>query len=400
MGEEIHEGWNYYNYAQGSELKYRYYRFFGTATGSCLIGEVAFRGFEVIDDSNSQYSCTASVNLGGVSTELTGSITYVSTLTPLLTSISPRYGKVTGGDTVTFSGTNLLATASAYSILIDGRTCLVSEATTTYVKCVTSNRPGLYPNPTLEINIAGYGNVATQGLLFRYASFWSDETTWGGEFAPMEGESVNIPSGLHLVVDIDSTPILAAVLVEGSLIFPPSSDPNHVRKFDAHYVMVRNGYFEVGTEQFPYTSKIIITMHGDKSSPELPIYGNKVIGVRNGILDMHGIPRTPTWTELETTASPGATTITLRVAVDWKAGEEIVIAPTGYDNTEAEVRKIVSVDNSSPTKPIITLDKALVFKHYAGVETYGSDSLEMRAEVGLLTRNVIFRGDPETSATN
>jgi hypothetical protein len=39
---------------------------------------------------------------------------------------------------------------------------------------------------------------------------------------------------------------------------------------------------EVGTEEFPYTSKIRFTMHGDISSPYLPIYGNKVLGVRFG----------------------------------------------------------------------------------------------------------------------
>jgi hypothetical protein len=30
VGQEIHEGWNYHNYPVGSELKYRYYRFFGS----------------------------------------------------------------------------------------------------------------------------------------------------------------------------------------------------------------------------------------------------------------------------------------------------------------------------------------------------------------------------------
>jgi hypothetical protein len=59
---------------------------------------------------------------------------------------------------------------------------------------------------------------------------------------------------------------------------------------------------EVGTEKFPYTSKLTITMHGTKASPEIPIFGNKVIGVTNGILDMHGVTRNPTWTELATTA--------------------------------------------------------------------------------------------------
>ena len=79
-------------------------------------------------------------------------------------------------------------------------------------------------------------------------SYWSSNITWGGEFAPIEGDLVYIPKGLHLLVDIDETPILSAVVVEGSLIFPPSADPSHVRRFNAYYVMVRGGYFEAGTE--------------------------------------------------------------------------------------------------------------------------------------------------------
>jgi len=31
---------------------------------------------------------------------------------------------------------------------------------------------------------------------------------------------------------------------------------------------------------------------------------------------------------------------------------------------------------------------------------YGTDSIDMRAEVGLLSRNVVFRGDPETTIPN
>lgn len=56
---------------------------------------------------------------------------------------------------------------------------------------------------------------------------WSHTETWGGEFAPVEGESIYIPKGLNLMVDVDSSPILNAVIVEGELIFAPSSDPNH-----------------------------------------------------------------------------------------------------------------------------------------------------------------------------
>lgn len=155
---------------------------------------------------------------------------------------------------------------------------------------------------------------------------------------------------------------------------------------------------EVGTEEFPYTSKIIITMHGNKQSPEIPIYGNKVIGVRYGTLDMHGVERSPSWTELETTVMPGSSTITLVRSVDWQEGEVIVIAPTSYNVDEAEERTIVSIDRTDSDKPIITLDSPLNFKHYAGIETYGTETLEMRAEVALLTRNLVFRGDPDSSS--
>jgi hypothetical protein len=142
------------------------------------------------------------------------------------------------------------------------------------------------------------GYVATKGLTFKYVSLWSQTQTWGGDLPPLEGESISIPKGQHLLVDVDSTPELNAIICEGSLIFAPDSDSNHQRTFDAHYIMVFGGYMEVGTEQFPYTSKLTITMHSDKYSPYLPIYGNKVIGVRFGLLEMHGIPRNITWTRL------------------------------------------------------------------------------------------------------
>jgi hypothetical protein len=46
------------------------------------------------------------------------------------------------------------------------------------------------------------------------------------------------------------------------LIFAPHIDPKHQRFFDAKYIFVNGGYMEVGTEAYPYTSKLTITMHG------------------------------------------------------------------------------------------------------------------------------------------
>jgi hypothetical protein len=156
VGQEIHEGWNYYSYPEGQELKYRFYRFFGNATGSCTnVGEVSFRGVEVIDSNAETYSsCPIELTLNNTAPlTLTGTVNYKAALTPLLTSISPRFGTVKGGENVTFTGVNFVSDTTQYSIKIDGRTCSVLSATTTQVVCTTASRPGLYTNTSLEISI-------------------------------------------------------------------------------------------------------------------------------------------------------------------------------------------------------------------------------------------------------
>jgi hypothetical protein len=89
-----------------------------------------------------------------------GLVTYDATKTPLLTAINPRHGTVTGGDSVTFSGTGFSANTADYNVTLDGINCNVTAATTTSVTCTTNKRPGLH-NSTTEIFIAGKGLVAT-----------------------------------------------------------------------------------------------------------------------------------------------------------------------------------------------------------------------------------------------
>ena len=52
MNENIHDGWNYHKWEDGSNPKYRYYRFSGSTSGGCLINEIKMTGVETIDDSN------------------------------------------------------------------------------------------------------------------------------------------------------------------------------------------------------------------------------------------------------------------------------------------------------------------------------------------------------------
>jgi hypothetical protein len=107
---------------------------------------------------------------------------------------------------------------------------------------VTDKKPYVADTPRVTVRQATYGDVATQDLVFRYVSLYSNPITWGGDAPPLAGESISIPKGQHLLVDVDSTPHLNAIIVEGSLIFPPD-DIN-----PANYILVSGGYMEVGTE--------------------------------------------------------------------------------------------------------------------------------------------------------
>jgi len=57
-------------------------------------------------------------------------VTLSAQMTSMLKSISPRFGSVTGGTTVTLTGTNF-DTAPGTKVFFDGRTCDVKTVTST-----------------------------------------------------------------------------------------------------------------------------------------------------------------------------------------------------------------------------------------------------------------------------
>lgn len=397
FSDEIHEGWNYIDYRDDGVVQpaYNSYRFYGSTTGSCKVTEFKLHGVEAIADENDSYSCTPTIMIGEeelVTSVALEDISYSATMTPKLTAISPRFGSVLGGTTVTLSGENLQGSGST-TVAFDDRTCTVQSVSATEIVCITDDKPYVPDTPKTHIEIEGMGLVATQGLIYRYVSLWSESQTWGYDIPPIEGESIAVPTGQHLLVDIDESPILNAIIVQGSMIFPSHEDSEHLRLFNANFIMIVDGYFEVGTEEFPYTSKLLMTMYATRDSPSFAIYGAKMIGCRFCTLSMCGIPIQTTWTRLSETANAGDTVITVQGEPDWKVGDHIAIAGTNWhDNYDHEERYIASIDGST-----ITLTEALEHTHLSVAPIFDGEEMPMRAEVGLLTRNVVFRGNPEDS---
>ena len=278
--------------------------------------------------------------------------------------------------------------------LIGGVVCTVHAGLTTAsaIVCTAGRRDAHVAPSTISVVFPSLGAaVIAPNATFTYVDRWSSLDTWGGAAPPAEGDSVVIPPGQNILLDV-SPPRLNLILVLGRLAVEDARDVN----IDASYIFVRGGSFAVGTESAPFTHKAVITLHGTpKVTPELPGYGAKNIAVRRGVLDLHGAPVTPTWTQLARTAHAGATSIDLaHGAVSWQPGDEIVIASSSFDMEEAEKMTIASVAAAAGSGPsVVTLTAPLKFAHFAEVVSYGGKEIDMRAEVGHLTRRVVVRGD-------
>ena len=66
-------------------------------------------------------------------------------------------------------------------------------------------------------------------------------------------------------------------------------DDNQDVTLNAEYIIVTDGgTLQVGSKENPFNHKASITLYGTIASTQLPIYGAKVLGLRNGTLELHG----------------------------------------------------------------------------------------------------------------
>ena len=400
LDANAHDGWNNFR-LDGASIAYRYFRLRGgSSTAKCALSELQFKGVVLSGSTTSNLNaidCPARVEINDQVRETSIAVNYRESQTPVLNEIDPKMGTSAGGTALTLRGSGFDNTARVF---IDDIECTVTSTASNEIVCTTgaappisNRRPSL--ESSLKITFNGRGNAITNNIQYFYIDRWSDINTWGGITPPREGDSVSIPTGQTVLLDV-SPPKLLAIIVEGALIFE-DKDLN----LECSYILINNGRVQIGTKDEPIQNKITITVHGTKDSPQLPVFGNKVIALEGGILDIHGKVRSHTWTSLQTTADAGATSIVVQGSVDWVAGEVIVIASTDHDHYNSESRTIATalVNTPAPGQTTLTFTEPLKHRHYGGIQTIDGVQFEMRAEVGLLTRNVVIQGD-ESSKKN
>lgn len=385
----VHTGWNIWRPATPLTTTYRYVKFEHNATSGCKLAEFEVSGVLVASTSTTAVSDVVDVHFsdGFHTATWPTKVTYQATSTPVISSLNPTSASPAGGSTLTITGRGFGTDSSVVSVLVDDIACVVTSTIDTQIVCTVGARPNLPDQLSFVVSING--NVASKNVAdFFYAYRWTDPATWGGDIPPIDGDTVYVPKGMVLLVD-QSTPNLKTIIVEGSIIFADEQE----MVIETGSIIVNFGVFRAGTEKVPYTNKLTFLLHGGYYDKQLPGFGNKAIGCHCCKFDMYGTPRLLTWSELSVTADVGATNITITDTVDWAIGETIVIASTSHHHYESERRVITAIDTNTK---VISFDDPLLYKHISVVETVGSGSFPMRAEVGLLTRNILVTGDSDS----
>jgi cell surface hyaluronidase len=210
---------------------------------------------------------------------------------------------------------------------------------------------------------------------------------------PAEGANVIIPAGKTVL--LDSKVNLKSLTVNGTL----ACGGNDIA-IQANWVIVSGSQAKLscGTKANPYTGNFTLELKGPKTDNIMGM-GARVLGAMDGAtLELFGQPRTA-WTKLNVTANKGANTLTLAgMPAGWRAGMDIVIGSSSENPREAEVRRIQAINGE-----IVTLASPLAFSHFGEQQTYSNGkrtwTVDTRAPVGLLSRNITIQGAADSTGT-
>lgn len=235
---------------------------------------------------------------------------------------------------------------------------------------------------------------------------WSDPETWGGTL-PQAGDSVVIPEGMSVILDANP-PALSGLTIHGELIFAEQD-----LQLTSHWIMV-HGTLQIGREDTPYTHQALIRLTGTPDQNMMDM-GSRGIMVMGGRLLLYGaVPEVP-WTKINQHIQNGENELNLLENTQWQAGDQIVLAPTDfYGVSQTELLEISSSsgDQLNTTTPVngfrwglmqYATDSGMSLTPDGSVVAPDSEeegitplSLDERAEVGNLTRNIVIESIDDT----
>lgn len=246
---------------------------------------------------------------------------------------------------------------------------------------------------------------------------WTDPAVWSSGSVPSAGADVRVSATHELTYDAQTSPGVHTLLINGVLRF--ARDRNTVLDVGLIVVSAQGDFdvarsacadhgnhnlgagpaLEVGTRDAPIpagvTAKIRLLAYAD-----LDVTCAPAIVSHGGRMEFHGAAMPVTWAKLTATAAAGTRSLSLAQAVNWKAGDTVIVTATDKRNrnggegldpngsiangfalprTEQHTIAQVAADGRS-----VTIAAPLAIAHRGGANVD-----DLRGEVANLSRNVI-----------
>ncbi len=270
----------------------------------------------------------------------------------------------------------------------------------TFLICTFIGIENYYSNPIISDskNLSNYNEGLLATITAKQNGRWTDASTWQGNVVPTINDDVIIPNGYTVTLNGNCN---AKNVVVNGLLRPETNTSNIQMQLES-MMIENNGEFQVGTTTSLFAGNCVITLNGVPTAANTHHGDGKFIMVENtGKIELHGESKI-SWTNLSATANAGSNTIKVKVAVNWKVGDEIVLTSTdlaneqtrGWEHTDQATITAISSD-----KKTITLNRNLTYQHVGGSKSYTRSkdgkiwTAEVFGEVALLTHNIKIQGN-------
>ena len=360
---------------------------------------------QVQDDSGNNNTASNSLN---IVYDITPPVVNLSSTASDPTSISPLIVDIDFGESVSGLSLDKIIVGNGVAsnlVAIDGRNYQLEITPVANGVVQVSLAAGVAQDAASNANLASNSFSISYQPVDVLSQQWSDPATWGGSL-PVAGENVTIPADKAIVLDI-SPPALAGLTIQGSLTFA-DQDIN----LSSDWIIVQGG-LHIGSESSPYTSNAVITLTGDDPAENDTTRGIIVMGGMGGELQLHGSAPATIWTKIDGHIAPNASQLTVLQAEGWKAGDQIILAPTDYYGVaQTEQLTLTAVSDTQLTlgSPVQNARWGLLqYVTSAGMALSPDTSvtppstegdtpmvLDQRAEVANLTRNIVIQSVDDT----
>lgn len=356
------------------------------AISNCKINEIKLFGIFISKSVTNE--CSIDIKFNNVVMQIPSdksTIKYSVSASPIVASINPMYSVFSGGDIMKIQGKNMQNS----SVFIGENQCIISSQTENSISCLI---PPKKDSSSSKINIIlknsiGNGWLSSEYKYFFYCEKWSDENTWDKKI-PQKFSSVLIPEAKNILYDISFFE-LKLLIIEGNFFFSSMDIELKVEK-----LIIRGGSLFAGTSDNPFPNQLKITMKEMINENALLIsnelednvtrqYSAKTFVLFKGKLQLHGSQRIR-WTVLSKTAYKDDVHVELIKTVDWKVGDQILIGKSDQKDNY-ELKKIKQINDKN-----ITFEEPLLYNHTC----YTYEDVSLCPEIGILTSNIIFQGDP------